>query len=385
MNGAPLPKEIGRYRVARLLGHGAMGRVLLAHDPVLGREVAIKLLRRDLALAPGQEATLLDRMRQEARASARVLHPNIVALFDMGEDPELGLYLVFEYVEGPTLKKRIDEAPLRPAQVAKIARELGHALSTAHDAGVLHRDIKPENVILSKSGAKIADFGIARIPGSTLTRDGGILGTPAYSSPEGIETGKFTPASDQFSLAATLYEALSGKRAFPGDDAVTVANRISTLDPAPIAAGAGLDPHVDGVLARGMAKAPDARFGSAEQFGNALAEALGLSSARAAMPTVPDVEPVPAEPRPYRALAVLAGVALGFVLALSYFKLSADEVPPPPAAPSAADGESVEPPPRPRPVKPRARPSAAAPPVASAPSADAAADAASPPTDAAAD
>src|SRR5262245_63179519 len=110
----PLPAEIGRYRVLRALGHGAMGRVLLAHDPVLDRDVAIKLLRDDLRLPPDQHAALFDRMRQEARASARVGHPNIVALHDMGEDQDLGLYLVFEYVEGKTLKDEIENGPLDP-------------------------------------------------------------------------------------------------------------------------------------------------------------------------------------------------------------------------------------------------------------------------------
>src|SRR5690606_28328622 len=160
--------EIGRYRILRHLGQGAMGRVLLAQDPVLDREVAIKLLRDDLKIPSDQKAALVKRMRQEARASARVRHPNIVALHDMGESPELGLYLVFEYAEGTTLKQRLEHGPLKPAAAARLARELGSALSTAHRAGVLHRDIKPDNIILTENGAKIADFGIARVPDSTL-------------------------------------------------------------------------------------------------------------------------------------------------------------------------------------------------------------------------
>src|SRR5687768_1760361 len=224
----PLPDQIGRYRVLRVLGQGAMGRVLLAQDPVLDRDVAIKLLRDDLNIPSEQRLALLDRMRHEARASARVSHPNIVALHDMGEDAELGLFLVFEHVEGATLKERLSRGPLGPEAAAKISREVGDALTTAHTAGVVHRDIKPENVILAKSGAKIADFGIARVPDSTLTRDGGLLGTPAYSAPEAIASGVFSPLSDQFSMAATLYEAISLHRAFPGDDAVAVATRIAT-------------------------------------------------------------------------------------------------------------------------------------------------------------
>jgi serine/threonine-protein kinase len=282
-----LPDVIGRYQVVRALGHGAMGRVLLARDPVLDRLVAIKLLRDDLKLPPEQRQSLFDRMRQEARASARVLHPNIVSLHDMGEDADLGLYLVFEYVEGATLKERLARGPLGPEAAAKLAREIGDALNTAHAAGVLHRDIKPENLILSRTGAKIADFGIARVPDSTLTRDGGLLGTPAYSAPESIHHGKFSPLTDQFSLAATLYEAISGRRAFPGEDALAVATRIATEYPPPIAAATGLDPHVDTVLTRALDKEPKKRWPSADDFGRALSEAL-LSAPRTRMPTLPD-------------------------------------------------------------------------------------------------
>jgi serine/threonine-protein kinase len=284
----PLPSRIGRYRIERLLGRGAMGRVLLGRDAVLDRDVAVKLLRDDLALDPDQHRALVDRMRHEAKACARVSHPNIVTLFDMGEDNELGLYLVFEYAEGTTLKERIAQGPLPPKLAARIAREIGGALSTAHGSGVLHRDVKPENIILTEHGSKVADFGIARVPNSTLTRDGGLLGTPAYSSPESISNGEFSPQSDQFSLAATLYEALSQRRAFPGDDAVTVANCIQADEPPPIARACGLDPHVDGVLARALSKHPGNRFASAGEFGDALAEALERGT-RGAMPTIPDL------------------------------------------------------------------------------------------------
>jgi serine/threonine-protein kinase len=221
-----LPRAIGRYDVVRLLGEGAMGRVLLAHDKVLDREVALKHLRADLAIPRDVRAALVTRMQHEARAAARVPHPNLVVLHDMGEDPVVGLFLVFEFVDGPTLKERLFDGPLSPVEVARLARELGAALTCAHSAGVLHRDVKPENVMLSRAGAKMADFGIARVPDSTLTHQGGLLGTPAYSAPETFASGAFSPASDQFSLAATVYEAASGKRAFPGDDAVSVAAKI---------------------------------------------------------------------------------------------------------------------------------------------------------------
>src|SRR5271165_4013442 len=144
-----LVANVGRYEVIRVLGQGGMGRVLLARDSVLGRHVAVKILRDDLGLPPESRQALFARMQQEARAAAAIGHPHMVTLHDMGEDPQLGLYLVFEYLTGPTLRDKIGEGALDLVTVGKIARELGDALTTAHEAGVIHRDVKPENVILS--------------------------------------------------------------------------------------------------------------------------------------------------------------------------------------------------------------------------------------------
>ena len=315
---APLPPRIGRYRIERLLGRGAMGRVLLARDLVLDRDVAVKLLRDDLGVDADQRRALVDRMRHEAKACARVAHPNIVQLFDMGEEASIGLYLVFEYASGTTLKDRLQQGQLQPGVAADVAREIGDALTTAHESGVLHRDVKPENIILTPQGSKIADFGIARVPDSTLTKNGGLLGTPAYSAPECIANGEFSAQSDQFSLAATLYEALSRRRAFPGEDAVSVAARITNEDPPGIADGCGLDRHVDGVLSRALAKDPDKRFASAREFGDALAEALGRRS-RGALPTLPDERHEVlrrAEPRAGARL-LIGGAAAGALLGIT--------------------------------------------------------------------
>lgn len=282
-----IPQQVGRYRIVRLIGRGAMGQVLLAHDPVLDRPVAVKHLREDLMLTPDQLASLTKRMEQEARASARVSHPNLVALHDMGNDASLGLFLVFEYVEGLTLQERLGQGRLTPGEAARLSRELGSALSMAHAARVLHRDIKPENVILSKTGIKVADFGIARLPDSTLTRPGGLLGTPAYSAPEAIDQGSFSAQSDQFSMACTMFEAISGQRAFPGDEAAQVAALVQTTEPPALAPVFRLDARVDTVLARAFAKHPASRFASCEEFGNALADALEANF-RASMITQPD-------------------------------------------------------------------------------------------------
>jgi serine/threonine protein kinase len=272
-----LPSRIGRYDVVRLLGQGGMGRVLLASDSVLGRRVALKLLRDDLGLPPELRQTLFERMRQEARAAASLEHPHMVTLHDMGEEEPHGLYLVFELVLGPTLREEIAEAGLPLHEVARLARELGDALTAAHEAGVIHRDVKPENVMLSRHGAKLTDFGIARLPGSTLTRAGSVLGTPAYSAPEALALAEFSPASDQFSLAATLYEAICGARAFPGDDALAIAARIATeAAPAlpPGSVDARIASRIDLVLGRAMARDPARRFASCRELGEALAMAI---------------------------------------------------------------------------------------------------------------
>ncbi|HTV22668.1 MAG TPA: serine/threonine-protein kinase [Polyangiaceae bacterium] len=318
-----LPNQVGRYQVIRELGRGAMGQVLLAHDPVLDRPVAVKHLRDDLSLTGEQFTALTKRMEQEARAAARVAHPNLVALHDMGRDPIVGLFLVFEYIEGETLEERLKRGPLSADDAARLSRELGSALSEAHAAQILHRDIKPENVMLARTGSKLADFGIARLPDSSLTHPGGLLGTPAYSAPEALDDGRFSPASDQFSMACTLYEAISAQRAFPGDDAIEVAGLVQATDPEPLARALRLDPSVDGVLSRALSKPPAARYASCGEFGDALAQALSIRS-RAAMITQPDGFHRALDDAPRRRSGggvvgvVLLGVALLGGLALVY-------------------------------------------------------------------
>ena len=353
---AELPATVGRYEIVRLIGRGSMGRVLLARDPILEREVAIKHLRLDLRLPPEHRQALLIRMRHEARAAARVAHPNLVTLHDMGEDPATGLFLVFEFVPGPTLKEKVAGGPLPLPAVRRLVQELGEALTTAHTAGIVHRDVKPENVILARHGAKLADFGIAKVPDSTLTHQGGLLGTPAYSAPETFRGGGFSPASDQFSLAATVYEALSGRRAFPGEDAVSVASRIATSGPDPLAPELGLPRSVDGVLARATAARPEERYPSCLAFAEALGACLGEPAPSANEPG--HAEPS-ATPGTRRVSLVLVGALVVFaVVALFLRSLRAPDAvavptssarpalaPKPPSKALAAPRGSVAPPP----------------------------------------
>ncbi len=317
-----LAARIGRYEVIRLLGQGGMGRVLLARDPILGRHVAIKILRDDLGLPPESRAALFARMGQEARAAAAIEHPHLVTLHDMGEEAPIGLYLVFEYLTGPTLREKIAEGPLDVVFVAKMARALGDALTTAHEAGVIHRDVKPENVILSPHGAKLTDFGIARLGDSTLTSAGSVLGTPAYSAPEALALAEFSHWSDQFSLAATVFEAICARRAYPGEDALTIATRIAT-EPAPPLPFAAADPRLvsrlDAILAHGLAKDPAKRYPSARAFGEALAAAIesrAFDPARRA-PRRPPRSIIPRATR--RVHNLIAAAALLVIVALIAF------------------------------------------------------------------
>ncbi|HEY1960374.1 MAG TPA: serine/threonine-protein kinase [Polyangiaceae bacterium] len=317
------PKTIGRYDVIRLVGEGGMGRVFLAKDPVLGREVAIKVLRDDLALPPDVKEQLVSRMRNEARAAATVRHPNLVTLHDMGESDEVGLFLVFEYVQGPTLRERIATEPVPPLEVARIAMELGAALTTAHEAGVIHRDVKPENVICSATGAVLTDFGLARIPDSNLTTQGMKLGTIGYAAPETLTaSGTFSAASDQFSLAATLYEALSGKRAFDGDDILAIASRIANDEPPLLtdARGGGSDfdyrerlmlTRAEGVLRRALQKEPTLRYPSCRAFGDALGSAIDVRVS-SGFPTISmhSASIVPRATRRWQNIAIAAALAL---------------------------------------------------------------------------
>jgi serine/threonine-protein kinase len=255
-----------------------MGEVLLARDPVLNREVALKLLSADQVLSDEQRSALNQRLEHEARAAARVSHPNLVALHDMGRDPIAGLFLVFEYVDGETLDARVRRGPLSASEAARLSRQLGLALAAAHAAQIIHRDVKPENVLLGRTGAKLADFGVAQLPEATPLPPGCWLGTPAYSAPEAIEASRYSPESDQFSLACTLYEAISAQRAFPGDDTALVVECVRSSEPSPIAHGLRLSQGVDVALARAFSKHPGARFPSCEEFGDALADALESTS-----------------------------------------------------------------------------------------------------------
>jgi serine/threonine-protein kinase len=270
-------RNIGRYQIVRPIGQGGIGRVFLAKDTVLGRYVALKLLRDDIGLPSETRNTLSARLRDTAQAASAVEHPNLATLHDMGDDLSAGVFLVYEYLPGPTLRQKIAEGPIDPIVVGRVARALGDALTAAHDAGLVHGDVKPENVILSPHGPKLTDLGLAHLDDTALTTAGVGLGTPAYTAPETLARTELGAATDQFSLAATLFEAICARRAFPGDDPLTIARRI-TNEPAPPLPFASAEPRLvsrlDAVLARALSKEPEQRYPSCRAFGEALAGAV---------------------------------------------------------------------------------------------------------------
>ena len=254
----------GRYRVTKSLGAGAMGEVYEAIDDVLGREVAIKTLRTDSG------AVLLDdRFRNEARAIAQLSHPNIVRIFDidLAATPP---YLVMERVAGPPLSEQL---PLATEQLIPLGIQIARALASAHAAGVFHRDVKPSNILAAGDGTwKLADFGVAHVPDSTVTMTGQFVGSPAYAAPEALVKGVTGAASDVYGLGATLYQCAAGT--WPRLEA-----KGALLAPTPPLAQLAphLPPHVCAAIDRAIALDHEKRPTAAE-----LAELLAKAPARAA-------------------------------------------------------------------------------------------------------
>jgi serine/threonine-protein kinase len=255
----------GRYRIIRRLGQGGMARVYLAQDESLHREVAIKVL----ADRHSDDPHFIERFQREARAAARLNHPNIVQVYDQSQG---GMsFIVQEYVEGETLKDLIRrEAPLDPRRAITIALQILAALRVAHQQGVVHRDVKPQNILMQPDGkVKVADFGIASAGGDTeMTEAGSIVGTAQYLAPEQARGLPVGPPADLYSVGIVLYEMLSGRVPFEGDTAVNVAMRHVQEAPEPLTERNPLVPvALESVVMRALAKDPRERFQSADEMG----------------------------------------------------------------------------------------------------------------------
>jgi len=268
---APLPPHIGRYRVRRELGRGAMGMVYQAEDPDIGRAVAIKLVRADLLQGRDREE-FLTRFRHEARAAGRCTHPNIVALYDLAQH-EGNPFLAMEYVNGIDLAQALRKrGRFTPAEAVATITQVLNALAAAHAAGIVHRDVKPANILLQPNGhVKVTDFGISHLSTSDLTQQGAVLGTLTYMSPEQCCGEDIDLRSDLFSVGTVLYELLSGSRAFQGRNANEVAHRLLIAEPQDLETLVpGLPEDLVRVVRKSMEKSRDGRYPSAQAMADAL-------------------------------------------------------------------------------------------------------------------
>jgi eukaryotic-like serine/threonine-protein kinase len=260
-----------RYRLRERIGHGGMGEVFVAHDARLDREVALKLLRADLADQPGMR----ERVVAEARLAARLAHPHVVAVLDTGEEDGRP-YVVMERLSGRTLRHELDRGPMAAERVRDVGVQVLRALAAAHDLGIVHRDVKPGNVLDAGVGTwKVADFGIAKWvhADDTLTGTGELLGSPAYVAPERIDGSEADHRSDLYSVGVLLYEALCGRKPFSVTEPIALAGRIREGRYEPLDhVLPDADPAIAEVIERAMRRDPGERFHDADEMAAALGD-----------------------------------------------------------------------------------------------------------------
>ena len=270
--------RIGRYKIVRELGRGAMGVVYHAIDPNIGRPVAIKTIH--LGGKPEESERLRERLFREARSAGILSHPGIVTIYDVERQGDLA-YIAMEYVDGPTLDQIMaPNLATPPERIFSVLAQAAVALDYAHQKGIVHRDIKPANIMIAADGtAKIADFGIAKITASDqFTMTGSIVGTPHYMSPEQVQGQAVDGRSDQFSLAVIAFELLTGDKPHSGEQLTTVVYKIVAEEPiSPRLLNATLSASIEAVLRRGLAKKPDARYRICQEMVDALEKACAAS------------------------------------------------------------------------------------------------------------
>jgi len=257
-----------RYRVIGLLGTGGMARVYRARDELLGREVALKVLSERLS----SDRSFVERFRREAQNAAGLNHPNIVALYDYG-DEDNRYFIVMELIEGRSLSEVLDDdGALMPERAAEIARDTANGLGRAHEAGIVHRDIKPHNIMITNNGqTKVTDFGIARALGgdaeATMTQTGMVIGTAAYLSPEQAQGNPVDARSDVYSLGCVLHEALTGDAPFSGDTPLSIAYKhVRETPERPSAVNSDVPEALDAIVMKAMSKNPDNRYANANEM-----------------------------------------------------------------------------------------------------------------------
>lgn len=261
-------EKIGKYKIIEILGKGAMGIVYKALDPDITREVAIKTIRFDLITEEPEREELMRRFIREAQAVGKLVHPNIITIYDVGREENL-TYIVMQYIEGQSLQKMITTGEKFSSQeVIQLMDHLCDALDYAHQKKIVHRDIKPANILMDKTRKPfIVDFGVARVETSTLTQTGATIGTPSYMSPEQIMGKKADNRSDIFSLGVILYELLAGKKPFDGESITTVFYKIINEEPLSIAeVKKGLPKGFEHAISKTLSKDPENRYQTCDQL-----------------------------------------------------------------------------------------------------------------------
>ncbi len=312
--------KVGRYEVIEALGQGAMGHVYRARDPLIERTVAIKTVPIEQLRQEGRDAEA--RFLREAQSAGRLSHPNIVTIYDVGEADGFA-YIAMEYLTGATLREVMDRGPMPLDLALETAQQMAEALAFAHAHGVIHRDVKPANVMISggQGRIKLTDFGIAHLANSDRTQAGQMLGSPRYMSPEQAMGRELDGRSDLFSLGAVLYEMLTGRYAFDGDNLPMIVYRV--IHDTPVAAAslrsnlpAALAELLDRLLDKDPAARPDA--GDAAEM---------LSGLRAGTPPTP--VPAPSRRRSRDALLALGGLLTAVALGVMLWPRAPDPVRPP--------------------------------------------------------
>jgi serine/threonine protein kinase len=265
-------QKLGRYEIIEELGRGAMGVIYKAKDPVIGRYVAIKTIRLGDFTDSAHVAELHSRLMREAQSAGVLSHPNIITIFDVGEEAGLA-YFAMELVEGVTLEHIVEgEQRLDESAIVSIARQTADALGFAHQRGIVHRDIKPANIMLTQDGrVKVADFGIAKVGSTKMTQTGMLLGSPSYMAPEHFLGKPLDGRSDIFALGILLYELITGQPPFVAENLGTLSYKIAHEDPLPpIKLKPGMNPRLNALVVKALARDPAARFQTAEEMCAAL-------------------------------------------------------------------------------------------------------------------
>jgi len=306
------PQSLGRYKIVRELGHGAMGVVYEGVDPNIGRRVAIKTARRDVLQSSGRADEMMERFLREAKAAGALNHPNIVTIYDADEAAEGLAYIAMEFLDGQDLFKIFREKRRFDVKDAiEVCATVCTALAHAHENGVVHRDVKPSNIIVLSNGQiKVADFGIAHVSDSNLTQEGAMIGTPHYMSPEQFMGHKVDARSDLFSVGIILYELLTGEKPFAGEGLSAVMHNVIKVNPvAPRELNFAVNECLSRIVMKALSKDPSQRY----QDGNAMAAALRECLKADADPSITGVGVV--TPQPPAPATIVSSVNLTETLA----------------------------------------------------------------------